>query len=150
MGTTPHEPSIDTGAAFRSDRTGFFPHHLDGEGADRPPPASRGKVAGYRSAPKGRPDRTQQIANCFENQFEKPVLFYALVVLAIITKRADLLFVVMEWLFVASRVAHAYVFTTSNYVPLHGQFFIAGTILLLFMWEIFALRILAGPLSGAL
>jgi len=91
-------------------------------------------VAGYRSAPKGRPDRTQQIANCFENQFEKPVLFYALVVLAIITKRADLLFVVMEWLFVASRVAHAYVFTTSNYVPLHGQFFIAGTILLLFIY----------------
>ena len=95
---------------------------------------------------KAWPDRAQ----CFENQFEKPVLFYALVVLAIITKRADLLFVVMEWLFVASRVAHAYVFTTSNYVPLHGQFFIAGTILLLFMWEIFALRILAGPLSGAL
>jgi hypothetical protein len=99
---------------------------------------------------KAWPDRAQQIANCFENQFEKPGLFYALVVLAIITKRADLLFVVMEWLFVASRVAHAYVFTTSNYVPLHGQFFIAGTILLLFMWEIFALRILAGPLSGAL
>ncbi len=98
---------------------------------------------------KAWPDRAQQIANCFENQFEKPVLFYALVVLAIITKRADLLFV-MEWLFVASRVAHAYVFTTSNYVPLHGQFFIAGTILSLFMWEIFALRILAGPLSGAL
>jgi hypothetical protein len=48
------------------------------------------------------------------------------------------------------RVARAYVFTTSNYVPLHGQFFTAGTILLLFMWEIFALRILAGPLSGAL
>ena len=70
--------------------------------------------------------------------------------MATITKRADLLFVVMEWLFVASRVAHAYVFTTSSYVPLHGQFFIAGTILLLFMWEIFALRILAGPLSGAL
>ena len=32
--------------------------------------------------------------------------------MATITKRADLLFVVMEWLFVASRVAHAYVFTT--------------------------------------
>jgi hypothetical protein len=24
---------------------------------------------------KAWPDRTQQIANCFENQFEKPVLF---------------------------------------------------------------------------
>jgi hypothetical protein len=70
------------------------------------------------------PDRAQQIGNCFENQFEIPILFYVLVVLAIITKKADLLFVVMEWVFVATRVAHAYVFTTSNYVPLRGQFFI--------------------------
>jgi hypothetical protein len=96
------------------------------------------------------PDHAQQIGNCFENQFEIPILFYVLVVLEIMTKKADLLFVVMEWLFVATRVAHAYVFTTSNYVPLRGQFFIVGTILLLFMWGIFALRIFAGPLIGAL
>jgi hypothetical protein len=99
---------------------------------------------------KAWPDRAQQIANCFENQFEIPILFYVLVVLAIMTKKADLLFVVMEWLFVATRIAHAYVFTTSNYVPLRGQFFIIGTIILLFMWGIFALRILAAPLIGAL
>jgi len=63
------------------------------------------------------PGRVQQIGNCFENQFEIPVLFYVLVVLAITAKKADLLFVVMEWLFVATRLAHAYVFTTSNLCP---------------------------------
>jgi hypothetical protein len=73
------------------------------------------------------PDRVQQIGNCFQNQFEIPILFYVLVVLEIMTKEAGLLFVVMEWLFVATRIAHAYVFTTSNYVPLRGQFFIAGS-----------------------
>src|SRR5450631_703451 len=96
------------------------------------------------------PDRAQQIGNCFENQFEIPVLFYILVVLAIMTKKADTLFVVTEWLFVVTRAAHAYVFTTSNYVPLRGQFFIVGTIILLLMWGVFALRILTGSLGGAL
>jgi hypothetical protein len=96
------------------------------------------------------PGRVQQIGNCFENQFEIPVLFYVLVVLAITAKKADLLFVVMEWLFVATRLAHAYVFTTSNYVPLRGQFFIVGTIILFLMWVIFAIQIFAGPSLGAL
>jgi hypothetical protein len=96
------------------------------------------------------PGRAQQIAHCFENQFEVPILFYVLAVLVIITKKADLLFVIMEWLFVATRIAHAYVFTTSNYVPLRGQFFIAGTMILILMWGIFALRILGAPLIGVL
>ena len=96
------------------------------------------------------PGKAQQISNCFGNQFEIPVLFYVLAGLAILTKKADLLFVVMEWLFVATRVAHAAVFTTSNYVPLRGQLFIAGTLLLLFMWGFFAFQILAVPWTGAL
>lgn len=90
------------------------------------------------------PGRAQQIAHCFENQFEVPILFYVLVVLVILTKKADLVFVGMEWLFVATRIAHAYVFTTSNYVPLRGQFFIAGTLILALMWALFAFRILTG------
>ncbi len=96
------------------------------------------------------PDRVQQIGNCFQNQFEIPILFYVLVMLEIMTKKAGLLFVVMEWLFVATRLAHAYVFTTSNYVPLRGQFFIVGTIILFLMWVIFAIEIFAGPSLGAL
>lgn len=55
----------------------------------------------------------------------------------------------MEWLYIATRIAHAHVHTTSNYVPLRGQFFIAGVIILFFLWEIFAFRILAAPMIGA-
>lgn len=95
------------------------------------------------------PGRAQQIGNCFSNQFEIPVLFYVLTVLEIMTRQAGLLFVVLSWLFVVSRIAHAYVFTTSNYVPLRGQFFIAGVIILLVMWGIFAVQILTAPVTGA-
>ena len=96
------------------------------------------------------PDRAQQIGNSFRNQFEIPVLFYVLVVLAIITKKADLAFVILEWLFVATRIAHATIHTTSNYVPLRGQFFIAGACILFVTWVIFALRMFAAPMVGGL
>ena len=88
------------------------------------------------------PDRPQQISNSYDNQFQIPLLFYVLVILAWITKHADLLFVVMAWIFVLLRVAHAYVHTTSNHVPTRFRAFAAGMFVLLIMWIIFAVRIL--------
>ena len=49
------------------------------------------------------PQRTQQIANSFSNQFELPALFYVLTVLEIITRHADVVFVVLAWIFVIGR-----------------------------------------------
>ena len=61
------------------------------------------------------PDRTLQVANAFSNQFELPVLFYVLTILAIITRHADLLFVVMAWIFVLTRMlARLRAHVTSN------------------------------------
>ena len=61
----------------------------------------------------GRNARTQ-IANALPDQFELPVLFYVLTILAMITRHADLLFVVLAWMFVAMRLVHAYIHVTSN------------------------------------
>ena len=61
-----------------------------------------------------------------------------LVILAWITKQADLLFVVMAWIFVLLRLAHAYVHTTSNHVPTRFKVFAVGMLVLLVMWIIFA------------
>ena len=88
------------------------------------------------------PDRTQQISNCYDSQFQVPLLFYVLVILAWITKQADLIFVVMAWIFVLSRLTHAYIHTTSNHVPTRFRIFAVGVLLLLLMWIIFAVRIL--------
>jgi hypothetical protein len=86
--------------------------------------------------------QTQQISNAFHNQFELPVLFYVLVILAIITKQADLLFVLLSWVFVALRVVHAYIMVTTNYVPRRAQVHFVAMIILALMWAIFAIRIL--------
>jgi len=88
------------------------------------------------------PAKPTQISNCYDSQFQIPLLFYVLVVLAWITKQADLIFVAMAWIFVLSRLAHAYIHTGSNHVPTRFRVFAVGMIVLLLMWIVFAVRIL--------
>ena len=86
------------------------------------------------------PTRPTQISNAYENQFELPVLFYVLTILELVTRQADLLFVVMAWLFVALRLGHAYIHVTTNWVPRRFSAFAAGAILLAVMWLIYMVR----------
>ena len=90
------------------------------------------------------PPRVQQISNCYHNQFQLPLLFYVLTILVIITRHADYLFVVMAWLFVLTRLLHAYIHTGSNFVRHRFNAFLLGAVILLAMWLIFAVRILLG------
>jgi hypothetical protein len=88
------------------------------------------------------PPRVQQISNSYNSQFQLPLLFYVLTVLVIATHHADFLFVVMAWLFVLTRLLHAYIHTGSNFVRHRFNAFAAGAVILLVMWLIFAVRIL--------
>jgi hypothetical protein len=90
------------------------------------------------------PKQETQIANAYHNQLEFPVLFYVLTILAIITRHADLLFVVLAWLFVVLRLVHAYIHLTSNRLSRRFAVFAAGVLVLLVMWVIFAVRLLFG------
>ncbi len=87
------------------------------------------------------PARVTQIQNSYHNQFELPVLFYVLVALALITRKADMLFVVMSWVFVVTRLAHAAIHTTSNKLAWRFQAFVIGVLVLAAMWTIFGIRI---------
>ncbi|MGH6663351.1 MAG: MAPEG family protein [Pseudolabrys sp.] len=88
------------------------------------------------------PARTLQVGNCLANQFELPALFYVLTILEIITRHADLVFVVLAWIFVLSRVVHAYIHTTSNRVMRRGTVYGVGVLALITMWIVFMVRIL--------
>lgn len=90
------------------------------------------------------PPRVQQIANCYANQFQLPLLFYIVTALAVVTRQADALFVVLSCLFVATRLVHAYIHTGSNYMPWRFYAFVADTAVLLIMWIVFAVHILVG------
>ena len=89
------------------------------------------------------PSRVTQIANCFHNQLELPMLFYVLVAFILITRTNDIVFVVLPWVFVAARIAHAYVHTGSNEVPKRFAAQSAAVFSLVVMWVIFAVRILS-------
>ncbi len=93
----------------------------------------------------GWPTDVRQASNCFRNQFEVPVLFYALVALALFTRQADLLFVVLAWVFVLSRIVHAVVHVTTNELRWRFPSFMIGVVVLLAMWVLFALAILTTP-----
>jgi hypothetical protein len=90
------------------------------------------------------PEQATKIGNAFMNQFQLPLLFYVLVAFALLTRKADLAFVVLSWIFVLSRVVHAYIFVTSNRVSRRFFAFSAGSVTLLVMWVLFAIRILTG------
>jgi len=92
------------------------------------------------------PRRAAVFGNSFSNQFELPVLFYVLTILVIITRQADLLFVLLAWVFVVLRVLQALVHVTSNDVRQRGALYGAGAIVLLAMWIVFMVRILLGGL----
>jgi hypothetical protein len=93
------------------------------------------------------PAPAQQAANAFSNQFELPVLFYALTAFALLARKADLAFVVMAWAFVLTRVGHALVYATVNVVPYRFRFYLAGALVLMAMWIVFAVRILLAPVA---
>jgi hypothetical protein len=88
------------------------------------------------------PKQAMQLANCLKNQFEFPMLFYAVVALALPLRQADLLFVLLSWIFVVTRYVHAGIFVTSNNVKQRSFAFFAGVLVLLGMWIEFAFRIL--------
>lgn len=107
--------------------------------------ALRGKETRLKDIALGQPnwpERTTQIGNCFRNQFEVPVLFYVLIALALPLRHADLFIVLMSWVFVVTRFAHAGIFVTSNNMQQRSLAWFAGVLVLLAMWIYFALRML--------
>ena len=60
-------------------------------------------------------------ANNFSNQFEIPVLFYAVVAFALIVKQHDIVMVALAWIFVLLRVVHAAIHIGPNVVAIGGE-----------------------------
>ena len=87
------------------------------------------------------PRRATQFGYAFANQFELPVLFYVLTILVIITRHADLLFVLLAWIFVLMRFLQAVVHVTNNNVRMRGAYYGVGALILFIMWIIYIVRI---------
>ncbi len=90
------------------------------------------------------PGRVQQISSAFNNQFETPIYFYAVIGFAMLAQYASGAFIALAWGYVASRIVHALIYITVNIVPVRFLVFLAGLICLIAMWALLALQVLGG------
>lgn len=93
----------------------------------------RARLPGLDLSRDGWPDDVRKVSNNLDNQFQTPVLFYAVCGLAVLTGSASGAVVALAWLFVAARVGHTAVHVTTNHVPLRFAFYAAGVTALVAM-----------------
>ena len=93
------------------------------------------------------PDDAAKRAANYRNQFEAPMLFYAVVAFALITRGADTLMIVLAWLFVLTRLIHAAIHVGPNKVRWRTPAFAFGCLLLMIMWVKLALHVLTAGLA---
>ena len=92
---------------------------------------------------RGWPDAVRKLSNNYDNQFQVPMMWYALVALLLATSFVDGAMIVLSWLFLATRLAHSYIHIGSNVVSRRLYAFLAGVTVLFVMWLWFALRLYA-------
>jgi hypothetical protein len=93
----------------------------------------RGEAEFARFAYGEEPHEVERITRNLANQFELPVIFYAVVVLLVATGKVTMTDIIAAWVFVAGRVIHTLVQTLNDNVPLRGQVFLinfAGVVVL--------------------
>ncbi len=97
-----------------------------------------------RNEPGMRPTwlgRAGTISNAFHNQLEMPMLFYVVVILAILTGSADYPMTALAWVYVIVRIVHAAIHTTYNKIAHRFMVFILSNLVLLAMWVKLALHV---------
>jgi hypothetical protein len=78
----------------------------------------------------------------FADEFEIPLLFYVLIAIALPLRRVDLVLVMLSWVFVVTRFAHAGILVSSSEGRNRSLAWFAGALVLLAMWVYFALKTL--------
>jgi len=89
------------------------------------------------------PARATQFGNSYLNQFEMPLLFYVLTILALFARQVDFVFVLLSWAYVFLRIVQAWIHVTSNRVQYRGIAFGLSSLILFVMWVLFAVHLYA-------
>lgn len=82
-------------------------------------------------------------ADNFRNLFELPVLFYAAMLLIIISQTQSTALLVLAWAFVVLRYLHSYIHCTYNRVKDRFSVYLFGAIALWAMWACLVWHLLA-------
>lgn len=79
-------------------------------------------------------NRAGQVSNAYHNLLEMPLLFYAVVAFAMLTKGDDGLMIILAWIYVAFRFVQALVHATYNKIVHRFSAFVGSLFVLAIMW----------------
>jgi hypothetical protein len=94
----------------------------------------RGPLAGGRNASAS--------GEALHDPLQLAMLFYVLIAIAWPIRHADLIIVLLSWVFVVTRVVHAGFFVTTSDGNSRSMAYYSGALVLFAMWLYFALRVL--------
>lgn len=83
--------------------------------------------------PDAWPDSVIKVNNNLRNQFEAPILFYVVAIILFVLGAVNPVTLGLAWLFVLSRLVHAYIHTGSNIVKYRLRVFTLGLVAVLGM-----------------
>ena len=98
------------------------------------------KASDYRLVEK-EPADVRQMTRAIANQYETPILFYAVCISAYVTQNAGTVMLVLAWAYVIIKCCHVFVQTTSNRLRIRRPIFMVSFIVLIAMWVTFALQL---------
>jgi hypothetical protein len=96
--------------------------------------AKQVRMADVAVSTEAYPQPARLAAANYANQFETPVLFFALIMLAMEVGATSYIMAALAWLYVATRVVHTLVHIGSNDLRLRAPVFALGVALLFGMW----------------
>ncbi len=96
---------------------------------------------------RNEPEESLFVRNNLENQFELPTLFFPVCIALFVTGGANLYTTLLAWLFVISRVAHAWVHIRTNRIRHRRPLFAAGFLFVGLLYLALLLNLIAIALS---
>lgn len=78
----------------------------------------------------------------YSNQFEVPMLFLIVSSLILALHQTDMVYLVLAWIFVGSRIVHACIHLTYNHILHRMLAFQAGVLCVMAMWVLLFIKLL--------
>jgi len=87
----------------------------------------------------GEPEESLRFSNAIRNQFESPILFYAVCLAAYVTQNANIILIGLAFAYAVTKLVHIYIHTTSNRLRYRRPVFAVSLFILIAMWVFLAI-----------
>lgn len=88
------------------------------------------------------PEESRIFINAIRNQYETPILFYAVCLAAVVTQSDHLLMVVLAWAYALVKFVHVFVHIANRDIRMRRRIFMVAYLVLIAMWLVLAASLL--------